>query len=95
MKQPLSKIKLLVKSLPKDDIKYAEKYIKERNFESLLEIIKSDIYLVQRNETSENPKEKFTGINIEDLLELKVEVEEYMSLLEIPNNLYNNDWTYD
>lgn len=91
--QLLNRIKRLSKSLPESDIKYAERYISNREFEKLLEIVKSDIYLVQQNEFLEHPKEKFSNINLKELLRLKDTVEEYMSFLEVPNN--SEDWVYD
>lgn len=93
MEQPLNKIKRLAKSLPESDIKFAERYIKSREFDKLLEIVESDIYLVQQNSTLENPKEKFLNIDLEKLYELKVAIEEYMSFLEVPDN--SDDWIYD
>lgn len=95
MEQLLDKIKRLSKSLPEGDIKFAEKYIKSREFDKLLEIVESDIYMVQQNKSLEHPKEKFANINLEELLRLKVAVDEYMSFLEIPDNSDNSDWMYD
>lgn len=96
MEQPLDRIKRLSKSLPENDIKFAEKYIASREFDKLLEIIESDIYLVQQNELIEHPKEKFANIDLEDLLELKSAVDEYMSFLEVPDNSDDDFWViYD
>ena len=95
MEQPLNKIRRLSKSLPEDDIKFAEKYIASREFDKLLEIVESDIYLVQQNQLLENPKEKYTNIDLEELLELKDAVDEYMSFLEVPDNSDDDDWMYD
>lgn len=95
MEQPLNKIRRLSKSLPEGDIKFAEKYIAGREFDKLLEIVESDIYLVQQNQLLENPKEKYANIDLEELLELKDAVDEYMSFLEIPDNSDDDDWMYD
>lgn len=95
MEQPLNKIRRLSKSLPEGDIKFAEKYIASREFDKLLEIVESDIYLVQQNALLETPKEKYANINLEELLELKDAVDEYMSFLEVPDNSDDNDWMYD
>ena len=95
MEQPLDKIRRLSRSLPKSDIKFAEKYIANREFDKLLEIVESDIYLVQKNETLEHPKEKFANIDLEELLELRSAIEEYISFLEVPDNSDYNDWIYD
>ena len=95
MEKPLDRIKRLSKSLPKSDIKFADRYIASREFESLLEIVESDIYLVQKNETLEHPKEKFANIDLEELLELRSAIEEYMSFLEEPDNSDDDDWMYE
>lgn len=95
MEQLLDKIRRLSKSLPESDIKFAEKYIESREFDKLLEIVESDIYMVQQNKLVEHPKEKFANINLEELLGLKSAVDEYMSFLEIPDSSDNDDWMYD
>lgn len=95
MEQPLDKIRRLSKSLPERDIKFAEKYIASREFDKLLEIVESDIYMVQQNELLEHPKEKFANINLEELLELRGAIDEYMSFLEVPDNFDNDSWMYD
>lgn len=95
MEQPLDKIRRLSKSLPERDIKFAEKYIASREFDKLLEIVESDIYMVQQNELLEHPKEKFANINLEELLELRGAIDEYMSFLEVPGNSDDDSWMYD
>ena len=95
MEQPLDKIRRLSKSLPECDIKFAEKYIASREFDKLLEIVESDIYLVQKNESLEHPKEKFANIDLEELLELRGAVDEYMSFLKVPDNSDDDDWMYE
>ena len=94
MEQPLDKIRRLSRSLPKSDIKFAEKYIVSREFDKLLVIVESDIYLVQQNESLEHPKEKFVNIDLEELFDLRNAVDEYMSFLEVPDNS-DDDWMYD
>lgn len=95
MEQPLNKIRRLSKSLPTKDSELAVKFIEGREFDKLLEIVESDIYLVQQNELLEQPKEKFANINLEELIELKVVLEEYMSFLEISDNSEDDDELYD
>ena len=95
MEQPLDKIRRLSKSLPERDIKFAEKYIASREFDKLLEIVESDIYMVQQNELLEHSKEKFANINLEELLELRGAIDEYMSFLEVPDNSDDDSWMYD
>lgn len=87
MEQPLKRIKRLARSLPESDIKFASKYIETRQFDKLLEIVESDIYLVSQNELLEHPKEKFINIDTKKLMELKSAIEDYMSYL-VPDS----DW---
>lgn len=91
MEHPLTTIKKLAKSLPKRDIKIAEKYIIDREFNKLLEIVDSDIYLVQRNKDLNIPKEQYVNINEEELLELRGAIIEYMSYQYVPDN-NEEDW---
>lgn len=95
MEQPLNKIRRLSKSLPAKDSELAIKFIESREFDKLLEIVESDIYLVHQNELLEHPKEKFANINLEELIELKGALEEYMSFLEVPDNSDDDSWLYD
>lgn len=83
MEPLLNKIKRLSKNIPKDDIKYADRFINNREFDKLLEIIESDIYLVQKNETLETANNRFLDIDLDKLMELKLAVEEYLSFLNI------------
>lgn len=94
MEQPLDKIRRLSKNLPKDDIKFADKYIASREFDKLLEIVESDIYLVNQSNLSDNPKEKYKDIDLEELLELRNAIDEYMSFLDIPDSSHFDDWMY-
>lgn len=86
MEQPLKRIKRLVKYLPESDIKYANKYIEARQFDRLLEIVESDIYLVSQNESLEHPKEKFINVSVKELMDLKDAIEEYISYLVLDND---------
>ena len=72
--------------LPQKDVNLAGKLLSERKFESLLEIIDSDIYLVRRHQLSETPKDEYKNINLEKLLQLRSELSEYMSYLVFPED---------
>lgn len=82
MESLLNKIKRLHFSIPENDIKHAEKFIENRNFDKLLELVESDIYLVQKNDQLELPKEVYSCVDIEDLLELQTTIIEYLSYLD-------------
>lgn len=86
MKSPIKRIESLIPSLPEKDIKYGNEFLKNRDFESLQLLIDSAIYRVKKSLDSENPKEEYLKVNMEDLRTLQVEVDYYARLLGIPNN---------
>ena len=90
MNPSIQKIQKLLPHLPQKDVKLASKLLKERKFESLLEIIDSDIYLVKKNQLKEVPKEEYLNINLEKLLQLRSELSEYMSYLVLPEDELND-----
>lgn len=86
MNPSIQKIRALLPSLPQKDAKIADKFLSERKFEDLLEIIDSDIYLVRKNQLKETPKEEYINISLENLLQLRSELLEYMSYLILPED---------
>lgn len=82
MEKLLDKIKRLSRNLPKNDIKYADKYIESREFDKLLEIVESDIYLVQ-NSDPENPK--YNNVDFDKLIELADSLDSYIAFT-LPDN---------
>jgi hypothetical protein len=89
-------MKELVQFLPEKDIKYANKFIEERNFEAFAELVKSDIVKTERS------IDKITDEYSEDRLELqrtlaqleklKSEIDSYLILLGYSENeLYGED----
>lgn len=86
MNPSIQKIQALLSHLPQKDVNLAGKLLSERKFESLLEIIDSDIYLVRRNQLKETPKEEYENISLEKLLQLRSELSEYMSYLVLPED---------
>lgn len=97
MRQPLYKIRELIKELPKKDALLCERFFNERKFTSILEIVESDIYkakeAINPDELLEEDEEAERYIS--KLLELKDNLEEYISYLDIPSDSdYYNDY-YD
>lgn len=82
--EPVERIKNLIKFLPKDDISLANNFINSRDFESLQEIVDSAIIKVKRNLSSNNPKEKYINLDIDELTKLKAEVDVYVEQLQLP-----------
>ena len=89
MRNPLKRVKELIAVLPEKDSKLVKEYIDKRDFDSALEIVESDIYKAENNEN-------YIKYGIPDdymlaLSELKSELLEYLSYIEIPkddNNYY-------
>lgn len=81
MKSPIVRIKKLVKYLPEGDIPYANIFIQDHNIESLKELVDSAYYLTKKNQSKENIPKEFQNVNIENLMDLKVVVDNYYMLL--------------
>ena len=93
MSEPVKRMKALMCSLPERDIPLGHKFLKERDFDSLKELIDSAIYKVRRSLESDNPKEEYLKVNLEDLNRLKSEVDMYIVQWQIPeDDMYNEDF---
>ena len=96
MSEPVERMKALMDSLPERDIPLGHKFLNERNFDSLKELVDSAIYKVKKNLKSDNPREEYMKINLEDLNMLKSEVDMYIIQLEIPEDgMYDEDLDFD
>ena len=93
MSEPVKRMKALMCSLPERDIPLGHKFLNERSFDSLKELVDSAIYKVKRSLKSDNPKEEYLKVNLEDLNRLKSEVDMYIVQWEIPeDDMYNEDF---
>ena len=93
MSEPVKRMKALMCSLPERDIPLGHKFLNERNFDSLKELVDSALYKVRRSLKSDNPKEEYLKVNLEDLSKLKSEVDIYYDQWEIPeDDMYNEDF---
>jgi len=96
MSEPVKRMKALMDSLPERDIPLGHKFLNERDFDSLKELVDSAIYKVKKSLKSDNPKEEYRKVNLEDLNMLKSEVDMYIIQLEIPeDDMYNEDLDFD
>lgn len=89
MSKPVERIKVLISSLPKRDIPLGHKFLDVRDFDSLKELVDSAIYKVKKSQRSENPKEEYASISLEDLSRLKSEVDMYIEILEPSDDVYS------
>ena len=93
MSTPIIKITNLIQYLPEKDIKFAKKFLKERQFEYLKEIVDSDIYKVLKDRKKEESVQKYTNIDLDSLYSLQSELSAYLLLLGINNEEdYDNDY---
>ena len=86
MESAIQVLQRLIHNLPQKDIAIANKFLNERKFEDLLEIVNSDIYLVKKHQKKEPIKEEYASINLESIIQLKSELLDYMSYLMLPED---------
>lgn len=79
---PLEKIKTLIPKLPESDLAHAEKFIADRDFRSLWELVHSCIIRVWKNKSKEVPNPKYNNIDAEDLQTLEAEVSNYLTMID-------------
>ena len=75
MSTPTQRISSLLKYIPAKDIPYATKFFNERDFESLRDLIKSDIHILKKK------KDERLEEQIDFLRELKSEVDAYLLMI--------------
>lgn len=86
MSTSVERINLLLSHLPDKDIKLGNKFLQERNFEGLKELVDSAICKVKKSLISANPKEEYLKIDFEELNKLKLEIDNYITYLEPPES---------
>ena len=96
MSEPVERMKALMDSLPERDIPLGYKFLNERDFDSLKELVDSAIYKVKKSLKNGNPREEYMKVNLEDLDVLKSEVDMYIIQLEIPEDgMYDEYLDFD
>ena len=75
MSTPVERIKNLLETIPAKDLPYATKFFEERNFESLRDLVKSDIKILLKK------KDIIYEDQINFLRELKAEIDSYLLIL--------------
>lgn len=76
----LERIQSLINVLPEKDRKLAEKFIDKRQFESLYELVNSDIYKARKKARASNIEEMSVS-DIADMSILKAEIINYIDRL--------------
>ena len=77
-KSELEFIKANIKHLPIKDKELANKFINNREFHQLQELVDSALYKISKNLNSENPKEGYKILDIDAIEELSVKIDEYI-----------------
>ena len=95
-KSPVQRMEELVQFLPEKDIKFADKFIKERNFEAFSELVKSDIYKLETKIDKIDDEYSEERLSLQKTLaqleKLKSEIDSYLILLGYSENeLYGDD----
>lgn len=80
MNTAIQKIKSLLPNIPARDIPYATKFVEERDFEALRDLVKSDIHILIKK------KDSSLEDQISVLEELKAEIDAYLLLLGLDEN---------
>lgn len=75
MSTPVERVRSLLKHVPAKDIPYATKFLQERDFEALRDLVKSDIQILRKK------KDDSLEEQIDFLRELKAEVDSYLLLI--------------
>ena len=78
-------------SLPERDIPLGNRFLSDRDFESLKELVDSAIYKIKKNLRTDNPREEYLKIDLEDLSKLKLEVDLYLSMIELSEDIFRDD----
>lgn len=92
MGNPLKRIKELTPTLPEKDAKLVKKYLEKRDFQSMLEIVESDLYKAEKAKYGR--LEAIPDDYIAALTEMRGELLTYMSYLEVPDNSDDYDDYY-
>lgn len=79
----LTDIERLIYALPTKDIELANKFIRERNFEFLQDLVNSAVYKVKRAKTIGDVSSPLMAVDIDNLLSLKSTVDIYCMRLGI------------
>lgn len=75
MATPVERIKKLLKNIPAKDIPYATKFLDDRDFESLRDLVKSDIQILRKKH------DESLAEQIDFLRELKAEIDAYLLMI--------------
>lgn len=85
----LNNIKILISSLPSTDIVIAEKFLEQRDFESLMELVSSSVIRIKRSKAKGYVK--YNSIDIDNLEKLQSYVSTYLDQLGISEDSFEEE----
>ena len=85
----VEEIKNLIPELPKKDIILGQKFLLNRDFESLQMLVNSAIIKVERNLKKEIVEHEYLEINLDKLEELKDKIDDYYGQIEPLKDIYD------
>lgn len=80
----IERMRTLINQLPESDVPLGERFISERDFESLQELVDSAIFRINKSVRSDAPKEEYAKVDLWELKKLKAEVDVYVEQLQLP-----------
>ena len=91
MSKTLKNIKNFINYLPSKDVKLAFKFLEQRDFDKLKELVDSALVRTKRNLRTDNPKQEYLNVDLDSLNILKAEVDIYVFQLNLPEQEENNE----
>ena len=98
--KPIERMRKLLNSLLKSDQTLGEQFIQGRDFESLKDLVDSEIYKVRKHKARKDeeggvpPKQEYLDVDLAELSNLKAEVDVYLTQLKVPGNEWEEEY-YD
>ena len=91
MSKTLKNIKKFINYLPSKDVQIGFKFLEQRDFDKLKELVDSALIRIKRNLRTDNPKQEYLNIDLDSLNILKAEVDIYVFQLNLPEIEENDE----
>ena len=91
MNKTLKNIKKFINYLPSKDVQIGFKFLEQRDFDKLKELVDSALIRTKRNLKTDNPKQEYLNVDLDSLNILKAEVDIYVFQLNLPEQEENNE----
>ena len=91
MSKTLKNIKKFINYLPSKDVQIGFKFLEQRDFDKLKELVDSALIRTKRNLKTDNPKQEYLNVNLDSLNILKAEVDIYVFQLNLSEIKENNE----